>query len=268
MKIIFILLALVFVFNIVSAEIIWGGDSNVLFYIDSGGYICNNSAEESYWIYWEGSNQIRANSFSDCYKPEKSEETCCPYPPYTCDTDTSSEFFRTCVKNPVYLCGQYTNENSCNNANSNVGITTVEELVGISPFCNTQQDYNNSCVKFIGNCRCEWKNGQCDSLYDSDIMCPSSSGGRISLGKCDFSFSEIRDECEESGFLYYITRALWTGDVGSNVFGYDECKDKESRVDCGKPLLKLPGFSFFALILSVFLIFFIYYLTKMSKHVK
>lgn len=256
MKRIFIFLTLVFAFNIVSAEIIWGENSFVNFYIDSESPICING---EYWgTYDIENNLIRTNSSSDCYRPGGGypSTTCCPSG-YTCNIAT-----KICIEGTIYLCGQYNDEDSCNNFNYDVGIFTIEELTGISPFCNTWQDYNESCVRFIGNCRCEWREDQCDAIYDSVILCE----GEIPIGECDFSPLDIRDECEESGFLYYVVKANWTGEENSSIMGYDECVDKESNSPCGKPFLKLSGFSLFALVSALVLIFIIYYFTRKRRH--
>lgn len=256
MKRIFIFLTLVFAFNIVSAEIIWGENSFVNFYIDSESPICING---EYWgTYDIENNLIRTDSLFDCYRSGGGypSTTCCPSG-YTCNIAT-----KICIEGTIYLCGQYNDEDSCNNFNYDVGIFTIEELTGISPFCNTWQDYNESCVRFIGNCRCEWREDQCDAIYDSVILCE----GEIPIGECDFSPLDIRDECEESGFLYYVVKANWTGEENSSIMGYDECVDKESNSPCGKPFLKLSGFSLFALVSALVLIFIIYYFTRKRRH--
>jgi len=242
----------------VSAE---SGETFTEFEIVSVRPSCQFSVDgtTTFWVWWEGKiiEEEVTDSSGNCYKGGGyPSTTCCPSG-YTCNIAT-----KICIEGTIYLCGQYNDEDSCNNFNYDVGIFTIEELTGISPFCNTWQDYNESCVRFIGNCRCEWREDQCDAIYDSVILCE----GEIPIGECDFSPLDIRDECEESGFLYYIVKANWTGEENSSIIGYDECVDKESKSPCGKPFLKLSGFSLFALVSALVLIFIIYYFTRKRRH--
>ncbi|MFA5060750.1 MAG: hypothetical protein WC494_00340 [Candidatus Pacearchaeota archaeon] len=251
----------IFIFNLflillglASADIIWGEESSVPFYISSGSYFC---IDGNYWgVYDIEDNLIRTDSLLDCYNPSGYHRTCCPSPTHTCDISSG-----ICVAEPIYLCGQYEDEESCENANYDIGEKSVEEIVGKTSFCGTQRVYSEDedCIEYISDCRCEWDNGKCDSVYDSLVICPD---GTIPSGECSFSFLEVIDECETEGYLTYITEAVWGGVNDSSILGFEDCADKEDHADCGTPLLKLPGFSVFAIIISLALIFVIYYFRK------
>lgn len=250
----FILSFLLVLVSSVSADIIWGNESEVPFYISAGSAFCING---NYWGFYDSAdNLIRTDSLSNCYNPDGYHKTCCPFPTHTCDISSG-----ICVAESVYLCGQYKDEESCNSANYNVGEKSVEEIVGKTPFCGTQRVYSedNACVEYIDGCRCEWKNDRCDSMYNSLVICP---GGTIPSGECSFSFVEVIDGCETDGYLKYITEALWTGANDPAILGFEDCVDKEDRADCGTPLLRLPGFSIFALLISLVLIVLIYHFRK------
>jgi hypothetical protein len=253
-KRIFLLQFLLVFVSFASAEVIWGEESSVPFYISSGSYFC---IDGQYWgIYDVEDNLIRTDSLLNCYKPGGYHKTCCPSPDYTCDISSG-----VCVAEPIYLCGQYGDEESCENANYDIGEKSVEEVVGDDSFCGMQRVYSEDedCMEYISDCRCEWEDGKCDSVYDSIIVCPD---GDIPSGECSFSFLEVIDECDTLGYLTYITDALWSGANDPSILGFEDCVDKEDHADCGSPLLKLPGFSLFALIISLVIIFVIYHFRK------
>ncbi len=248
----FILIFAALMINLVSSEVYWGEEISVPFYISSGTPVCKDG---THWQTQFGSNIVEQSSLKDCYKDDGYlSTTCCPYPTHTCNLDTN-----ICEAKPIFLCGQYTDADSCNNANSGVANNTVAEIAGKN-ICGTSKKYNSTCVEYIGDCKCVWNGGKCESFYDSSLRC--ENGGKINIGNCTYNFiGTPQDDCKNSGYLFYTSKATWLGESilenGEEVEGKSKCIDKESKIPCDKFLIKLPGFSFFSFIISFIIIIFV-----------
>jgi hypothetical protein len=247
----------VFLFSLTSAEIIWGGDSSVPFVISGDVPVCVGG------IQWRTSTST-VSSLDDCYRSNGYlSNTCCPYPTHGCNFDILTGV-GVCeiLENPIYLCGDYKDEQSCTNTNSSTVINnSVVELTGGNLSCGKQEVYDDdpNCVYTTGNCACIWELGECKTFFNISRWC----GGYIESGNCSFGYdNEPENYCETTGYMIYKNIATW---VGNNLLNRGNCVDRQTQIPCAKGLIKLPGFSILAIIASLIIIASFYFYKRKLK---
>lgn len=162
----------------------------------------------------------------------------------------------SCEYNPYeYGCSVYSDSSSCNDDEFGLGQR------GIGTDGCEKGFYIDSChqnISFVvSNCACEWNGGRCELIREvkEEIY---------SVNPIEYKCREYFDVggCED--YVKTINVAAVLGNVWGS-FGNEDClrteipcNDRTYQVSCGRPFLQLPGFSFFALITSLLLIFGLY----------
>jgi len=173
-----------------------------------------------------------------------------------------------CVSRPLdYSCSVYTDSASCGSDVWNLG----QEGFGTTACNEYSADSNGlSYVAPQKQCGCIWDTsvapGTCklsydvqQDLYAEDITAPNSF-------ECIKNFTSsacINDEQRVTWTADTINEVGFGGDVTDNtLLSSSECEGGNEVRACGEPVIKLPGFSLFALISSVSIVGLFYFLRR------
>ena len=156
-----------------------------------------------------------------------------------------------CVSRPLdYSCGVYDNSTKCANDAWNLG----QEGFGATA-CN-KYSANSSGNNYVAPqwlCGCSWNSNEnrCELKYNvqEDIYASGDVPVSFTCNK-NFSSSACIDDFQDVNWNVSITGGNPDGVLKSS----SECVSGSDRRACGEPVVKLPGFSLFALISSVAII--------------
>lgn len=198
---------------------------------------------------------------TDCAIYSNDRSSCSDNGCYWFEIDSGTEE-GTCISNPKdQSCSVYKDENSCNQDNYNIGGTgvgadvcdTLEtgffDLVGVGQFIIPESSCGCKWDSATSVCELSWT--MTEALFETDAT-PSSFDclTDFSIGKCLVGEQLIQ----------WTTRTTNVMGVFSNQNNLDtartesRCVDGELIRNCGETILKFPGFSLFALFLSMILI--------------
>ena len=177
-----------------------------------------------------------------------------------------------CVDNPSdYSCSIYQSEDSCNLDVWNVGAAGMGTEVCGTYFVESDQVY----VIPQGSCNCDWTNpdgdGECVLGYD---VVPDIYGGIENTFRCqkDFTTGECIDGLQQVSWTADGIEGTGNFSVGpffdaikyAAVLAAAGCETDAVGIqrDCGEPIVKLPAFSFFALMSSMGIIGLVYFFKR------
>lgn len=176
-----------------------------------------------------------------------------------------------CVDNPSdYSCSIYTSKTSCDLDVWNVGAAGIGTEVCGTYFVDdiTAGDPQGYVIP-QDSCKCDWVpdpvNGdKCKLGYD---VVPDIYGSNPSTFRCqkDFSTGDCIDGKQQINWLSDPTDPQnWGGPIPQAVLDLAGCGSDDGGVsrDCGEPIIKLPAFSFFALMSSLTIIGLVYFFKK------
>jgi len=271
-----LVLAIILVLSVVSAEILWGDYASTDFTTTTDRPICINGEQ---WKTWDAiaKEYVYTDSFEDCYKPGPPAgyptAKCCVYGEAACDILSG-----VCDLEPVLYCENYLDQESCEEPDFGVPEATLERTKGEN-FCESSYSYINelgeTCEIYILECSCKWIDSEtgCIGHYTpSDPVCYGDENPEINPGGgCSIDVSEKIDECDTKGFITYYWTAIWEG--GNNCVidsdcepGYfcdaglcreEECVDGERKIKCATKLLFFTLTTFLITIMIIVIIYFI-----------
>jgi len=166
-----------------------------------------------------------------------------------------------CVFSGDYSCSVYKSQTLCEDDVWNL----AREGVG-TEVCDLYMVVDGVGYDTHGSCDCEWNSGECRLGYD---IYPDVYGASPDWFKClkAFDIGECVDGVQDFSWSINSTEATGVFDITSpswNVTLYEKvaeaagCSVGSSVRNCGEPVVRLPGFSFFAFFASVFVIGLVY----------
>lgn len=271
---IFILISLA---SLVYASILWSDGALTKFLITAGNPVCDY--DEFNWKWWEGGELKEKNSLDDCFRDNGwPSTTCCPEES-ECKLDLATPT-KTCTGiSAPEVCSDYNAERyggdialaeqHCKGFHIDVAKRSMEIFTGIEGFCDgykisaaMDKDLDGeleTCSKDVYDCRCIWKDGVCEQQASySDWICPGD--GDITSDNCTALTMRKEDKCEQTGYINYGWKAIWTGTEADKP---DWCMDNERKIKCGA---RLNFFTIASLISAVILIIVIYLLLRKRKN--
>ncbi|MFA4960904.1 MAG: hypothetical protein WC548_04550 [Candidatus Pacearchaeota archaeon] len=169
-----------------------------------------------------------------------------------------------CYDNPNdNACGFYQTDDACVEDVYNLG------QMGIgAEGCSGYYEDNCGEISFVVNgCKCEWDEGSDRCELSKNITQEIYGTNPIKL-QCKQFFETAncvegkRHIVWESDLVEIFTGATATEEQKACLKDKLPCNNGSEDRDCGKPLLKLSGFSLFSLVISFMIIMFAYYFKK------
>jgi len=206
------------------------------------------------------SGTAMVNNVGDAFFCVPATKDCSEYP----DKETCIEdHYGQCAWNGTACiprsnsCYEYTDENSCNEDELNVS--------RFDPNCRYGETESSGIPYIISqeSCKCFWNSttSSCGLRYN---ITPSFGDG-MSYSLCEYVF-ELTEGCSD-GFETYTYKANYGGGTygASNpvAAGDARCTDRTGRRRCGVPIVKVPFFSFFNVMMVLFLLS-IFYVIKIK----
>jgi len=236
----------------VCGEILWSDGTIVNFEIASGTPVCDY--DRFVWKQWVNGELVETNSRIDCFRSDGyPSTTCCPEDS-SCDMNTG-----TCTGEPApEFCYEY-NETQCPAFNYNVANRSMVAFTGINNICrgymnSTQNNKGETCYQYSSNCKCVWDDaeGCIPQVSWDDWNCIDE--GRTILGNCSVPLIEKKDDCNDSGYIFYSWKANWV-DGGSVSPSW--CSDSTRRFRCSTRLLFFTIIGFIAAIVIIIIIYYL-----------
>lgn len=258
----------------------WGNYISTNFELLSTTPYCISGSETSSWRFWdiatstiinEEVTDASANCFNNAGEPSP---TCCPDNAGECITEIGNPDFGKCAgaQHPLY-CEDYNADRyggdtalaqtACDNYHPEVGERSVNRQVGLNDYCGSTISEIvgiDTCWRLVSNCRCEWKDGACESKFS--LSGSSCTGGGSDTGTCRFITVAEDDQCSTLGTITYSWESRWEDDLGNLIVDPSNqpplgCQDKQKQFLC-EDIPKLPFFTMFNFIISIISITFIY----------
>ena len=166
-----------------------------------------------------------------------------------------------CVNTPLdFSCSAYQTQIECTEDFSNLGRIGFGTEIAGDYF--TDQANNGPGDGFVaprGNFLCEWNLGECKLRYDitEDISLNPNPAPEFSCyknftaGFCDGGSQELR-----------WTAEVFNGGGVPALVTNAQCEDGVDTRSCGAPVVRLPGFSLFALLASIAIIGLFYFFRR------
>jgi len=180
-----------------------------------------------------------------------------------------------CVANPLdYSCSIYKSNVSCNVDPWNVGAAGFgTEVCGTYFVVELSPDGKQGYVVPMDSCKCNWNSttetegDYCVLEYDE---LPNIYGTIANTFRCqkDFDVGECIDGLQQitwdAGPINPTGEWEVPGDIPPEVLEAAKCTPDDVGISrsCGEPIIKLPGFSLFALISSLGIIGLVYFLKR------
>jgi hypothetical protein len=214
-------------------------DNGTLYNTGESGFACNYCCPLGTYCTSDGCRQFLV----DCSAIED---------PSQCQSQGCFWIGGSCEYNPYeYGCRVYSTPSSCNNDEFGLGQR------GVGTEGCEKGFYIDSChqnISFVvDNCACEWNAGRCELVREvkEEIY---------SINPIEYKCREYLDvgECENYVRTIGVTAIL--DDIWGNfnnescLVAEIPCDNRTYTVSCGRPFLQLPGFSLFALTVSLLLI--------------
>ncbi len=244
---------------------LWSSITSVGFELLSTNPVCDR--EKLVWKTWESGGLVETDSMNDCFRgngvPSK---TCCPSDK-RCKKVSTAEF--RCEGEPAPdFCSEYDNQFDCEGFDYDVAKRSVVKYTGIEGICDGSYKESKviggkTCYRFVVDCRCEWDSGDdtCGPKSSrTNWTCPGDSSIDID-GNCDWQEIEKRDDCDNSGYIFYSWNTTWSGEPPKPVW----CEDGSEKFRCST---RLPFFTLQNLIIAVIVIAFIYIVWLSRKNKK
>lgn len=254
-KFIFIVLLGFFALPAIFA-VIWSDGTGTVFNTDAG-VLCSINSTGSFWS--QGNTVI--DSATNCYIENginsngNTQTTCCPSG-FSCNqTSNNCELSAPSVDS----CSDYQTESACDNYNLNAVKDSIEANSGLDKgnFCDNEYVNLDQCV-YYGSCGCKWTNGQCKDSYVSGNPCDS---GESNQKRCEITKNEVIDKCGQTENTYVLTweRKLFYLN-GSLAPAAAWCSSGSKTFSCPSQQRSLPFFSIVNMMLSLLVIFGVYFL--------
>lgn len=201
-----------------------------------------------------GEGDVCALQDDGTFKCELSMTACNSDLPKDKCSNASGVFYNgRCVCKDGQGCRVYANQSDCTNDSFNFG-----ENGDGSISCDSGDYVKCSTETYIKGCECSWKGDNC-SL--SQVYTNTDNGKQATcfhsqdFGNCTDGEREIKD-----------TVSFDNGGTSCNAtdIGCDDGAPTTHSIECGKPSVRVPGFSLFSFVFSLFLIG-MYYSLKMIK---
>jgi hypothetical protein len=221
-------------------------------------YYCQENNGETYWINQSGNV---SDAMNDCRKNNSiNRNFCCPQN-YQCNSENRC----VSISTNISKCIDYPDENSCNEDKYNVAIKGINsKLESLKCGDGIRVNPLTGCFESIDNCKCEWRNNQCEEDWKLFERCDSQPGKK---GLCSYRTEKTVDNCGEFGGGFYEIKLIANWTSPDNLPAPPECVDKTGMIPCPLQTM-LPFTSLFGIVfaLGMILTFYLMFSKKeMSK---